>query len=126
VLPATEQGYFRRSIADSSHKYGKEFDAGERVTVGVNKYVDDDHPPIDTLVIDKEVERQQIARLKELQSRRDQQRHAAALKKLREVAAADENVMPALIEAAEADATVGEMMTTLKDVYGPYDGGPEM
>jgi methylmalonyl-CoA mutase N-terminal domain/subunit len=40
--------------------------------------------------------------------------------------AADENVMPALIEAAEADATVGEMMTTLKDVYGPYDGGPEM
>ena len=42
------------------------------------------------------------------------------------VAAVDENVMPALIEAAEADATVGEMMTTLKDVYGPYDGGPEM
>ena len=126
VLPATEQGYFRRSIADSSHKYGKESDAGERVMIGVNKYVDDDHPPIETLVIDKEVERQQIARLKDLKSRRDQQRHAAALKQLREIAAADENVMPALIEAAEADATVGEMMTTLKDVYGPYDGGPEM
>jgi methylmalonyl-CoA mutase N-terminal domain/subunit len=126
VLPATEQGYFRRSIADSSHKYGKEFDAGQRVMIGINKYVDDDHPPIDTLVIDKEVERQQIARLKDLRSRRDQKRHAAALKQLREVAGADENVMPALIEAAEADATVGEMMTTLKDVYGPYDGGPEM
>ena len=126
VLPATEQGYFRRSIADSSHKYGKEFDAGERVMIGVNKCVDDDHPPIDTLVIDKEVEREQIARLEALKSRRDKQRHAAALKQLREDAAAAENVMPALIEAAEADATVGEMMTTLKDVYGPYDGGPEM
>ncbi len=126
VLPATEQGYFRRSIADSSHKYGQEFDAGERVVVGVNKYVDDDHPPLDTLVIDKEVERQQIARLKDLKARRDKERHAAALKKLREDAAADENVMPALIEAAEAHATVGEMMNTLKEVYGPYDGGPEM
>ena len=126
VLPATEQGYFRRSIGDSSHKYGQEFDAGERVMIGVNKYVDDDHPPLDTLVIDKKVERQQIDRLEALKSRRDQQRHAAALEQLREVAAAGRNVMPALIEAAEADATVGEMMTTLKDVYGPYDGGPEM
>jgi methylmalonyl-CoA mutase N-terminal domain/subunit len=126
VLPATEQGYFRRAIADSSHKYGQEFDRGERVMIGVNKYVDDDHPPIDTLVIDKEVEREQVARLKELKRRRDRQRHAAALEKLREIAAADENIMPALIEAAEADATVGELMSTLKDVYGAYDGGPEM
>ena len=45
VLPATEQGYFRRSIGDSSHKFGQEFDAGERIMVGVNKYSDDDHPP---------------------------------------------------------------------------------
>lgn len=126
VLPATEQGYFRRAIADSSHKFGAEFDRGERVMIGVNKYVDDDHPPIDILVIDKKVEGEQIARVKDLKARRDKVRHKAALKKLRKVAAADENVMPALIEAAEADATVGEMMNTLKAVYGPYDGGPEM
>lgn len=126
VLAATEQGYFRRSIADSSHKYGKEFDAGQRVMIGVNKYVDDDHPPIDILVIDKEVERQQVARLKDLKSRRDAARHAAALKRLHQDAIAGENVMPALIEAAEAHATVGEMMSTLREVYGQYDGGPEM
>ena len=126
VLPATEQGYFRRAIADSSHRYGQEFDRGERVMVGVNKYVDDDHPPIPILVIDEKVERGQVARLKDLKRRRDQRRHQAALAKLRDVAAADENVMPVLIEAAEADATVGEMMNTLKDVYGAYDGGPEM
>ncbi len=126
VLPATEQGYFRRAIADSSHKFGAEFDRGERVMIGVNKYVDNDHPPIDILVIDKEVEREQVARVKDLKARRDKERHMAALRKLREVAAADQNVMPALIEAAEADATVGEMMNTLKAVYGQYDGGPEM
>jgi len=126
VLPATEQGYFRRAIADSSHRYGQEFDRGERVVVGVNKYVDDDHPPIPILVIDESVEREQVARLKELKRRRDQQRHRAALEHLREVAAADENVMPALIAAAEAHATIGEMMNTLKEVYGAYDGGPEL
>ena len=126
VLPATEQGYFRRAIADSSHKYGAEFDRGERVMIGVNKHVDNDHPPLDILVIDKEVEREQITRLKDLKRRRDQQRHKAALEKLREAAAADQNVMPALIDAAEADATVGEMMRTLESVYGRYDGGPEM
>jgi methylmalonyl-CoA mutase N-terminal domain/subunit len=126
VLPATEQGYFRRAIADSSHKFGAEFDRGERVMIGVNKYQDDDSPPIDILVIDKKVEDEQIARVRDLKARRDKERHKAALKKLREVAAADQNVMPALIAAAEADATVGEMMNTLKAVYGQYDGGPEM
>jgi methylmalonyl-CoA mutase N-terminal domain/subunit len=126
VLPATEQGYFRRAIADSSHKFGAEFDRGERVMIGVNKHQDDDSPPIDILVIDKKVEDEQIARVRDLKARRDKERHKAALKKLREVAAADQNVMPALIAAAEADATVGEMMNTLKAVYGQYDGGPEM
>jgi len=53
-------------------------------------------------------------------------RHARALKALREAAAGGENVMPALVEASEALATVGEMMHTLEGVYGRYDGGPEL
>jgi methylmalonyl-CoA mutase N-terminal domain/subunit len=126
VLPATEAGYFRRSIADSSHVYGQEFDAGERVMIGVNKQVDDDHPPIPILKIEEWVEREQVARLRDLKRKRGRQQHAAALSRLRDVALAGENVMPALIDAAEAHATVGEMMETLKGVYGPYDGGPEM
>jgi len=131
VLPATEAGYFRRAIAESSHKYGQEFDAGQRVMIGVNKYVDDDHPPIEVLVIDRQVEQEQVARVRQLKQQRDadpqrRQRHRAALEQLRQAALAGENVMPALIEAAEARATVGEMMSTLKDVYGQYDGGPEM
>jgi methylmalonyl-CoA mutase N-terminal domain/subunit len=126
VLPATEQGYFRRAIADSSARYGAEFDRGERIMVGVNKHVERDFERIPILKIDESVEREQVARLKQLKARRDQRRHAAALDKLRQAAQASENVMPYLIDAAEADATVGEMMDTLKTVYGQYDGGPEL
>ena len=126
VLPATEAGCFRRAIADSSHRFGAEFDRGERVMIGVNKYVEHDYEKIPILVIDKNVEQEQVARLKNLKSRRDKNRHQTALAKLREAAMANENVMPHLVEAAEADATVGEMMHTLETVYGRYDGGPEL
>jgi methylmalonyl-CoA mutase N-terminal domain/subunit len=126
VLPATEAGFIRRSIADSSAKYGAEFDRGERIMIGVNKYVEHDFERIPTLKIDKDVERGHVARVKELKATRDKQRHAAALQKLREAAAAGENVMPHLIDCAEALATVGEMMRTLESVYGRYDGGPEL
>ena len=131
VLPATEQGYFRRAIADSSHRYGAEFDRGERVMVGVNKYAEHDFERIPTLKIDEHVEREQVGRVKGLKERRTadpalRQRHTAALKALRGAALAGQNVMPHLVEAAEALATVGEMMDTLKTVYGQYDGGPEL
>jgi methylmalonyl-CoA mutase N-terminal domain/subunit len=126
VLPATEQGYFRRAIADSSARYGAEFDRGERIMIGVNKYVEHDFERIPILKIDGSVEQEQVARLKDLKARRDKKRHAAALARLRQDAHDGANVMPALIEAAQASATVGEMMDTLKTVYGQYDGGPEL
>lgn len=126
VLPATEAGYFRRAIADSSHVYGQEFDAGQRVMIGVNKHTDDGSHEIPILRIEEWVEREQVGKLRDLKKRRDKTRHADALVQLRTVASAGGNVMPALIGAAEARATVGEMMQTLKGVYGPYDGGPEM
>lgn len=126
VLPAIERGYFRRAIADASHRFGAEFDAGERVMIGVNKHVEDDYDRIEILKIEDWVEREQVARVKELKRRRDKTRHAEALKKLRDAAIGGGNVMPALIDASEALATVGEMMETLKGVYGQYDGGPEM
>ncbi len=126
VLPATEAGFFRRLIADSSHRYGAEFDRGERIMIGVNKYVEQKYERIETLKIDEEVEAAQVQRVKDLKGRRDAQQHAAALERLRNATLNDENVMPYLVEAAEANATVGEMMDTMKSVYGQYDGGPEI
>lgn len=125
VVPAIEHGYFRRAIADSSARFGQEFDDGQRVMIGVNKYVEDNYERIPTLKIDKSVETEQVARLREIKARRDVKRHAAALRSLQDVARQGGNVMPALIEAAEARATVGEMMDTLKEVYGQFDGAPE-
>jgi len=126
VVPAIEQGYFRRSIAEASARFGAELERGERSVVGVTKYVEaDEKRTIDILRIDEAVERAQVQRLRDLRKRRDAQRHAAALQRLEQDARAGTNVMPALIAAAEADATVGEMMATLKSVYGQYAGAPE-
>ncbi len=125
VLAATDGGYFRRGIAESSHRFGEEMERGERNIVGVNKYVDPQDHQIDILQIGPEVEKAQVARLAAMRQRRDARRHATALKRLEQDARDGANVMPALIEAAEALATVGEMMATLEAVYGRYDGGPE-
>ncbi len=125
VLDAIDRGYFRRAIAESAHAQQQAVDEGRQKVVGVTHFVEDGPPGIDTLQITQETEDTQVARLKKLKADRNAKRHAKALDHLRQVATAGENVMPALIEAAEADATVGEMMDTLKTVFGSYDGGPE-
>jgi len=125
VMAAIDRGYFRRSIAESSLADGRKVESGERIIVGVNKFREDRSPPMEILRIPQSVEDEQVARVKTLRAGRDAARHRQALARLEQAAAASENVMPALIEAAQADATVGEMMKTLQKVYGTYDGGPE-
>ena len=125
VLSAIDRGYFRRAIAESALIQQRAMDAGQTKVVGVTDFVDEELPDIDILVITQEIEDAQVARLKELKATRDQQRHAAALARIREDALAGANMMPALIAGAKADCTVGEMMETMKGVFGAYDGGPE-
>ncbi len=125
VLPAIDRGYFRRSIAENAQAEQKAVDSGERKVVGVTDFVDDASPSVDLLQITQETENAQVARLKKLKASRDAAKHASALDRIRKDAGANANMMPALIEAAKADATVGEMMETMKDVFGGYDGGPE-
>jgi methylmalonyl-CoA mutase N-terminal domain/subunit len=125
VLKAVDRGYFRRMIAESAQLEQRRIDAGEQKVVGVTDFVEDGPPDIPILKIDQKTESAQVARLRELKEHRDAARHRAALERLRADAKAGANVMPALIAAAEADATVGEMMDTMKGVFGAYDGGPE-
>jgi methylmalonyl-CoA mutase N-terminal domain/subunit len=125
VLKAVDRGYFRRMIAESAQLEQRRIDAGEQKVVGVTDFVEDGPPDIPILKIDQKTESAQVARLRELKEHRDAARHRAALDRLRTDAKAGANVMPALIAAAEADATVGEMMDTMKGVFGAYDGGPE-
>jgi len=125
VLAAIDRGYFRRAIAESALVQQRRIDAGEQKVVGVTDFVEDGPPGIETLKISQQTENTQVARLRQLKADRDVRRHADALERLGRDAAGGANVMPALIAAAQADATVGEMMETMKTVFGSYDGGPE-
>lgn len=125
VLKAIDRGYFRRCIAESAQAQQRDLDSGKTKIVGVTDFVEEGPPNVDILTISQDTEDMQIARLRELKRARDAARHRAALNRLRQVALDGGNVMPALIDAAKADATVGEMMDAMKTVFGAYDGGPE-
>jgi methylmalonyl-CoA mutase N-terminal domain/subunit len=125
VIKAIDRGYFRRSIAESALDQQKRLDAGEIKIVGVTDFVETGPHGFDILQISHETEEAQIERLKDLKRRRDSKRHAAALVRIHRDAVANANMMPALIEAAKADATVGEMMGVMASAFGRYDGGPE-
>ncbi len=125
VLKAIDRGYFRRAIAESSLDQQRKLDHGAQKIVGVTDFIEKDPPRVPILKISQETEDEQIAKLRALKQSRDKTRHRAALGRLRSDAQAGDNVMPALIEAAEADATVGELMNLMAEVFGRYDGGPE-
>ncbi|MBI2807578.1 MAG: methylmalonyl-CoA mutase [Planctomycetes bacterium] len=122
MIAALEAGFFRREIADAAFVYQREIDAKRKLIVGVNAFVEKDEKPMDTLQVDLAVEAEQIARLKRLKGRRDSERVARALNEIKKVAATKANLMPLLLEAAEAHCTVGEIMNALAEVFGRYDG----
>jgi len=123
VLAATESGFFRHEIADASFRYSQEMDRNQHITVGVNAFQEQAGTPIETLKIDPIVETEQIQSLARVREVRDAAGVSAALETLRRTAAAGDNVMPALIDAAKAHCSVGEAVTALADVYGRFDGG---
>jgi methylmalonyl-CoA mutase N-terminal domain/subunit len=122
MIAALEAGFFRREIADAAFVYQREIDAKRKLIVGVNAFVEKDEKPIDTLQIDHAVESEQIVRLKSLKATRDSATVQRVLADIRRIAATRANLMPALLQAAEARCTVGEIMNTLADVFGRYDG----
>ncbi|MEM1329930.1 MAG: methylmalonyl-CoA mutase family protein [Planctomycetota bacterium] len=126
VVRGIHKGYFRRQIAEASYRFSEECEAGDRVIVGLNEYVDaDEERPIDILTIPDSVETEQVDRLAKFKDARDDDGVARALDAIREAARAGENVMPSLVEGALANCTLGEMVQAMADVYGRYAGGPE-
>jgi methylmalonyl-CoA mutase N-terminal domain/subunit len=122
MIPALESGFFRREIADAAFTYQREVDAKRKLIVGVNAFQEAEDKPIETLVIDDTVEKEQVARLRERKAQRDNERVRKMLDQVRRVSVTKENLVPILIEAAEARCTVGEVMNALADVFGRYDG----
>ncbi len=120
VLEAIKNGYIQREIMRSAYDYQRAVDSGEQVIVGVNKFTTEGEHAPRLLEIDEAVEKKQIERLKKLKQERDNEGVSQVLNKVRQVAQSDENVMPVLIEAVKAYATVGEISNTFRDVFGEY------
>jgi methylmalonyl-CoA mutase N-terminal domain/subunit len=121
MVSAIEKGFPQREIQDSAYQYQKAVERGDQVIVGVNKYEMEEAAPIPTLVIDESVRDHQVGRLQQTRDRRDAGAVANALEKLRRAAQTEENTMPATIEAVRAYASLGEICSALRDVYGIYE-----
>jgi methylmalonyl-CoA mutase N-terminal domain/subunit len=121
MVEAIEKGFPQREIQDSAYQYQKAVERGDQVIVGVNKYAMEEEAQIPTLVIDESVREHQIERLEQTRSRRDAGAVANALEKLKLAAQKAENTMPATIETVRAYATLGEICSALRDVYGIYE-----
>ena len=120
MVKAIERGFPQREILESSVHYQREVERKERVIVGVNEYVERDDRPVAILKIGPEVEKSQVDRLSSLRYRRDSFKVAGTLETLQEAAAGDDNLMPYLIDAVKAEATLGEICAALKEVFGTY------
>ncbi|TET75789.1 MAG: methylmalonyl-CoA mutase [Dehalococcoidia bacterium] len=119
MLAAIEKGYPQREIADAAYRFQQHIDTKKRTLVGVNKYVTD-HPPVDILKIDPEVERKQVARLQEVKQTRDNREVEQSLEELRRAAEGQENLMPYIIECVRGYATLQEICDVLREVFGTY------
>ena len=120
ALKAIESGYIQKELMRSAYDYQIAVDSAEQIVVGVNKFCIEEELDTELLDIDESVGRKQIERLKNLRKERDNQKVKQALDKVRQVAKSDENIMPVLIEAAKAYATVGEIADELRDIFGEY------
>ncbi len=122
MIAALEAGFFRREIADAAFTYQREVDAKRKLIVGVNAFQEAEEKPLETLAIDEAVEKEQVARLKQIKVKRDGEQVRKMLDRIRRTAATKENLMPAFVEAARLRCTVGEIMNALADVFGRYNG----
>jgi len=121
VIGGIEKGFFQKEIADSAYKYQKEIESKERIVVGVNDYrVEEDWVPLKLLRIPPHVEKEQLARLQKLRRERNNAKVKEVLDKLHDAADRDENLMPTIIEAVKAYATLGEICGVLREIFGEY------
>jgi len=120
MLKAIERGYVQQEIQRAAYEYQRAVDAKQAIVVGVNEFAREIEPPVPTQRIDEKLERQQVERLQALRARRDAAVHAAALRAIDDAARNGSNLMPAILTAVESYATVGEIATALRKVFGEY------
>jgi len=120
TLAAIEQAYIQKEIQQSAYRFQKEIESQERVYVGINKYTMEEPPPANLLKVDMKLGETEAKKLREMRAKRNNIRWKKVLDRLRKVSLTNENVMPAVIEAVKADATIGEICNVWREIYGEY------
>jgi methylmalonyl-CoA mutase N-terminal domain/subunit len=124
MVDAIERGFPQQEIAESSYRFQQAFERKEKIMVGVNAFVQQDDPPIAILYIDESASDTQLAKLEALRRTRNHGRVTRSLDALRAAARTTGNLMPRILDAVRAYATVGEMCDALRDVWGEYEEVP--
>jgi methylmalonyl-CoA mutase N-terminal domain/subunit len=120
MLTAVEQGFPQMEIHRSAVEFQRMVEEGTRSIVGINKYAEEEEPPIPTLKIDPEVERQQMTRILEIREKRDAKKAAARLDAVRKAAEGTDNLVPPIVEAVKEGVTLGEVCDVFREVLGVY------
>jgi methylmalonyl-CoA mutase N-terminal domain/subunit len=121
VIPAIEMGYFQREIAEAASDYQRRVDSKRRIVVGVNEFSkNNEEIEIPILEIRKEVEREQIGGLKSLREKRNEETVNAKLKSITDACRTKDNLIPLIIDAGQSHATLGELVTSMKVVFGEW------
>ncbi len=121
MVGAIEQGFVQREIQQSAYDLQKKVESGEQTIVGVNRFRVEDEPPIPILRVDPERERHQVERVASLKSSRDGVKAKESLRRLEDTANSADNLMPAVLNAVESTATLGEIADSLRQVFGVYN-----
>jgi methylmalonyl-CoA mutase N-terminal domain/subunit len=120
MLRAIERGYVQQEIQNAAYQYQRAVDQHEAIVVGVNQFQMDEEKTVPLQRIDEALERKQVERLQALRAKRNPTPWRAAIKAVEDTARSAENVMPRILEAVEANATVGEISDAMREVYGEY------
>lgn len=119
-VAAIEQGYIQGEIASSAYQYQKQVETGEKIIVGVNKFQTSEEPNINLFRVDDSIRQEQIDRLNQLKSRRNNPKVHECLSAIKSAAKDNQNLMPFIISAVEQYATLGEIADAMREVFGEY------
>jgi methylmalonyl-CoA mutase, N-terminal domain len=120
MVAAIEQGWVQRQIESAAYTYGQSVESGERIVVGVNRFQSDEAAEMELLRIDEAVQTAQVDKLRGVKDSRDEGRVRSALQAIEQAARGSDNLMPHVLEAVRAYASVGEICNTLRGVFGEY------
>jgi methylmalonyl-CoA mutase, N-terminal domain len=120
AMKAIEKGYIQQEIQDAAYRYQQAVESGDQIIVGQNKFTVQEETPIDVLRVDPAMERQQVERLAALRAKRDNSKVSEILGRIEQAAKGTDALMPLIVEAVEREATLGEICTVLRGVFGEY------